>query len=719
MRELIRDPGKDSYRWRILLALLLAVLATAVYWYGTGMQRGSLSTPMSYEGDALQYGYIIDSFARPGGLARIDNAGAPFGTQNVDFPNGDFGNMLLAALLFSGGYGLGFNLFLLLSVATTAVAGFAISLRCRISTGPALLVGLAFALLPFHFQRIGHLFYTNYATAAVALWLALKLADPLLDRTRSRVRRWLGALGLLAACIWCGTTGVYYAFFTCIVLAVATIVQIGRFRSILPAYRGALFVTGIVLCVALQLLPTQVHNRVEGPNPSVGKRSLIESEIYGLKLSQLLLPVHGHRFGPAARERAKYDEQALTVNENGTATLGALGSAGFMMGLLMLFIPSVRRMFPAAQQLCAVLLVALFIFATTGGLGSLFALLVSPQIRALNRISPFIALFSLIVAAGTLQLAWTWMASRGKHWQKSGAVMVAVLSLCIIYDQVSPAYRQTRNSRSEVAARYQSDRDFARAIAAKLPQGALVMQLPFITYPENPESLGSYTQFRNSLHAPGLRWTHGAMRARPESNWLSEVAALPAGQFMEVVQALGFSALVIDKRAESEEIREKAVAFAGLPGAHQFSDRDNTQTAIFTGVTGATARALVRDGGWHAVEGDGDRRWVWSADKPTLALSPSPPGVASCKLSMSLSAIRPMKVSISDPSGRLLAEASLRPDQVSVVELTVPASTQRILLENEIPAAPPGNGDPRPLALRWDYTGSQSLLCAFDRRKEN
>ncbi len=528
------------------------------------------------------------------------------------------------------------------------------------------------------------------------------------------MRRWWGAVALAAACIWCGTTGVYYAFFTCIVLAIATIVQSARLRSIRPLYRASAFVAAIVLCVALQLLPTQLHNRSEGPNPSVGKRSLIESEIYGLKLSQLLLPVHAHRFAPAAEKRAEYDAQALAVNENGTATLGALGSAGFMMGLLMVFVPAVRNRFPAAQQLCAVLLISRFIFATSGGLGSLFALFVSPQIRALNRISPFIALFSLIVAAGTLQLAWSWLAARGAHWKRAGAAAIAVLSVCVLYDQVSPAYRQAKSTRAEAAARYNSDKDFAESLAAKLPSGALVMQLPFITYPENPELLGSYTQFRNSLHAPGLRWTHGAMRARPESDWLSEVTSLPTEQFFDVVRALGFSAIVVDKRAESDEIREKAEAFAIRPGTQVFNDRDNTQTAILINAPAATARAMVRGSGWHAQEDDGERSWVWSSDRPTLALSPSSPGAGTCTTSLTLSSIRPMQVKVVDESGNLFTETSLRPGQATVVKLVVPASTTRVVLENGVAAAPPGNGDPRPMAILWERTGDQLPLCSFN-----
>ncbi|WP_210132066.1 hypothetical protein [Stenotrophomonas rhizophila] len=698
----------------LIVGIFVALLATGVYWYATGMQRGPLSAPMAYEGDPLQYGYIIQSFSQSGGLSSIDNAGAPFGTQNVDFPNGDLSNMAIAATLFSGGYGLGFNLYLLLSVALTALAGFGIARHCGLARGPALLVALAFALLPFHFQRISHLFYTNYTTAAVALWLSLRLASPLFDRSRATRDRWLGVGAVALACIWCGTTGVYYAFFSCIVLAIAAVVQSARAASVRPAIRAVAILTGISICVAIQLIPTRTHNQTDGKNPSVGQRSMVESEVYGLKLAQLLLPVHGHRIGLLATLRERYDAQALNINENSTATLGTLGSAGFMMSLLILFVPRVRRRFPHAQQLCAVLVVSLFIYATVGGLGSLFALGVSPQIRALNRISPFIGLFSLIVAAGTLQLLWQHLRSRHPMLARNAGLILAGFAVLVILDQVSPGFRNTREQRAAVAAKYESDRAFAQGLASRLPAGSRVMQLPYSPYPESPDLLGSYAQFRNNLHAPSLHWSHGAMRGRPEGNWLAAVNELPAESFVDVLQAVGFSALVIDNRVSSQKMLDIEKRFSERTRAVGLTAPDSSQKALLSATPWrATARAFTQENGWHATEAEGQRHWSWSLDRPTFALSPAEPGAGECDVQLSLASIRQMKVKVVDSQGQVLAESEVKPEAVSVINLRIPAGTRRIVLENDVPAAPAGNGDPRPLALRWERTADALPLCTY------
>src|ERR1700750_2841996 len=85
--------------WKDVLALtfiLVCSLAAAIYWTGVSKYDGA---PIVYDGDALQYSYLIDASGRTGGLSDIQNAGAPFGTQHQDFPNGDWTNLALARAL--------------------------------------------------------------------------------------------------------------------------------------------------------------------------------------------------------------------------------------------------------------------------------------------------------------------------------------------------------------------------------------------------------------------------------------------------------------------------------------------------------------------------------------------------------------------------------------------------------------------------------------------
>src|SRR5262249_26949537 len=84
--------------------------------------------------------------------------------------------------------------------------------------------------------------------------------------------------------------------------------------------------------------------------------------------------------------------------ENATSRLGLLASLGFLTLLAALVLPASRRWARDEPLLlaAATLTLALVLLGTVGGFGSLFNLLVSPEIRAYNRVSPFIALYAWI-----------------------------------------------------------------------------------------------------------------------------------------------------------------------------------------------------------------------------------------------------------------------------------------------------------------------------------
>src|SRR5471032_1407338 len=76
-----------------------------------------------------------------------------------------------------------------------------------------------------------------------------------------------------------------------------------------------------------------------------------------------------------------------------TASLGFVGSIGFIALLLSFLAPQIRqdeRFFVLAS-----ITLALLLFCSIGGFSSLFALFITPMIRAWNRVSVFIAFTSI------------------------------------------------------------------------------------------------------------------------------------------------------------------------------------------------------------------------------------------------------------------------------------------------------------------------------------
>src|SRR5207302_515103 len=102
----------------------------------------------------------------------------------------------------------------------------------------------------------------------------------------------------------------------------------------------------------------------------------------------------------------------LLINENDYASLGILGSIGFLLLVGGLFsrkrvAPNMGRIvdpsYPGVREGLGALNAAALLLGTTGGLGSLFSLLVGPWIRGYNRISIYIAFFAFFALALALE----------------------------------------------------------------------------------------------------------------------------------------------------------------------------------------------------------------------------------------------------------------------------------------------------------------------------
>ncbi len=118
------------------------------------------------------------------------------------------------------------------------------------------------------------------------------------------------------------------------------------------------------------------------------------------------------------------------------------------------------------------------LLATIGGFGSLFSLLVSPEIRAYDRVCPFLAFFAWLGLAVLLDR----VRPRVPLWR--GVLVTGVLVLAV-WDQIGAlaplnrAYAATRTEWSTIGA-------FVATLETRLPPDAMVFQLPLTTYLNDP-----------------------------------------------------------------------------------------------------------------------------------------------------------------------------------------------------------------------------------------
>lgn len=683
--------------WIAAAAVTLATLyCLIVVWHVTALGAMPFDVPMIYQGDALQYSYVVDAFAE-GSLGHIATTAAPFGTQHLDFPNGDIANMAIMAMLGPHEhFGVQFNLYFLLTVVLTTVSAFAVARSVGLSTPWACVVAVAFTLLPFHFHRAIHLFYTNYSACMWGLWLALRIGRPLIERDGEKLRVW-PLVGLALATLWCGVTGVYFAFFTCMAIGFGGLLWAAREGSWRPIVRGVVLGAVIASATVVQMIPTMLFVADEGANAQVAKRTFPESDYYGLRVTQLLLPIRDHRIPALAALREDYDKRAPLVNENSTATLGLFGSIGLLCLFVLVLAPWLARRVPPIAQMASAIGVALLLVTTIGGFGSLFAVLVSPQMRALNRISPMIAACCLLVLALLLQ---TWLGRR-KAWVQA-VIAVALIGL-ITFDQIPALQPSTIMVRHDNQRRFEADQGFGAALMARLPPGDALLQLPSLVYPEGGAANGDYAQFRNNLHAPTLRWTHGAMKGRPEARWLEIVAAMPPEQLAEALPAAGYAGVVYDARLLPETLKPGIEALLAA-GWARIDAPDATQFALLSPTRPATIRGIAPESGWHAMEGARERplRWIWSTGDASLRVSPAPDS-RRCSFVLEVQSLSDTTLTVLSEE-TVVSETHLRARQIASIALDIAADMQRLQLHSSAPTTIAAGGDNRVIGLQWRFS---------------
>ncbi len=542
----MKDKGQ---MFKDVLAYLLAVaICMGLFIYVAKLWRQDFNVPGAYSGDSFASATIMKGFIEKGTYLFNDRIGAPYGANLNDFPSSDSLHYGIACILslFTHKWETMMQLIFLVSFPLSVISAMFVFRYFKSSLITAIVGSVLFAFLPYHFLRgINHLFLACYFSVPFAVLIALEILNgnfALRFKTKREVYR---SVIFLAGCAFLGCSGVYYAYFACFFFLLAGLISLLREKSVWKALSCLVPIVLVFVFVFLNLLPSIMYSKNYGGNPEVAVRSPVESELYGLKIAQIVLPESGHRIGKLARIKNVYNTFPL-VNENDSSAIGAIGTLGFILLLVFVFIKdnesgNTRGMLKALGFLN----LGALLFATVGGFGALFSLLISPKIRAYNRISIFIAFFALF--AVVILFDWLILKAKEKNIVKSNSIILAVLFVILaagVLDQT------TRMSPSEgIKQEYLSDRQFVSGIEKLLPKNSMIFQLPYVPYPENPpvNKMGDYEQFRGYLNSRNLRWSYGVIKGRIGDEIYRNTAELPAEKMLEAVVALGYSGVYIDR----------------------------------------------------------------------------------------------------------------------------------------------------------------------------
>jgi phosphoglycerol transferase len=275
-----------------------------------------------------------------------------------------------------------------------------------------------------------------------------------------------------------------------------------------------------------------------------------DADSFGLKLRHLLLPIDEHPLGAFRAVASRASAAAFPgENENTTAHLGLLGALG-LLSLLGLAVARTAGAMPLGDDdldAPAALTVVTLLVAQVGGLGSIFNLLVAPDVRAYNRMSTFIAWFALLATAALVTRA---LGRIGGEGRVGGASVVGALVLLAlgVADQVPMA--SLRSIRGASAPDFAEVETFVERVEGLLPRGAMVFQLPHGTLPvDTPRPpLGLYDSGRPYLSSKTLRWSFGSIVGRTD-HWYRDTVRLAPAEMAQRLALAGFAGIWIDRAA--------------------------------------------------------------------------------------------------------------------------------------------------------------------------
>jgi phosphoglycerol transferase len=511
-----------------------------------------LHVPILYSKDEVFYAMTIKSMLTTGWYLTNPMIGAPDGHNLVDFPTPEGLNYLLIKFisLFSSEWAVINNIFYLCTFPLIALTSLFVMRQIGLQTPFALTASILFALLPYHFMRgTEHLFLCAYYTPPLAIWLSVLIYKdqlfPKIETSHSMKRKKLYRFSpYILACILLGSTGVYYAYFGCFFLLISGLITSHRIKHLRPLGYAFLLISLITVSMVANLLPTLIYHFKNGPNPHAYHRQIVETELYGLKIAQLLLPVDGDRIQILAKIKKKYNDHNI-CNENTTATLGTIGSLGFLV-LLSYLLKRKKDDVSTIEALSHFTLSGLLL-ATVGGISSIITVILYREIRGYNRISVYLAFFALAAFFLVLQKI---LAKKQPNTTRALCILLAAFG---IFNQTSANFSLSKTFKARKHA-FLQDRAFFSHIDQQLPPKSMIFQLPYLPFPEGDHPrLISYDHFRAPLHSNLQKWSFGALKGRPTDLWQRAVSQMPLTEMLKELAYMGFSGLYLNRNAYADQ----------------------------------------------------------------------------------------------------------------------------------------------------------------------
>jgi phosphoglycerol transferase len=504
-----------------------------------------LHIPIVYSGDILLIGAIIKMLAFGDwhlyGLIHSKHLGAPGGMFLGDYPITDNFHFfwLKCISLFTSDPTVMINFYYLATFPLTVVTFTYAAKRFRVASPIAVSFGVLYAFLPYHILRYPHLFLSAYyllpLSVVILLWSWSK--KPLFFQPVHGTHYKLKILSFkalfsVAVAFLMGIGGLYYAFFFS-GFAILSGISARMYRKCrYHFYSSLIVVLTVVSSFFLASLPNLIYISEHGKNPKVPLRTPHEAEFYGLKLTNLVTPRSRHRIPLFASIQKRRPPAPVEGREENIGLIG-------LLGFLLLLFQAVRlgKKNSGLDKLQVLCINGAFL-AMTGGFAIIISENLTPLIRCYNRISIYLGLFSLLGICFCLKSYQIRLGKRGVY------ALSALFLIVGAYDQINPDFAGYPSvNRTE----YLSDQTFIQEIEKVSPPRAMILQLPFVPFPESPptDQMTDYSHLRGFLFSKELNWSYGSMKGRAEETPIFNASQIPLS--LKQIKSMGYQGIYIDR----------------------------------------------------------------------------------------------------------------------------------------------------------------------------
>lgn len=623
----------------IFLLIFTSIILIGCFWKLNNMD---ITVPNYYYGGDDYFALnTAKTIKDTGWIFENKNLGAPYGTEYYDYPSGltDNFDTLITKLLVSitGNIAVTVNLQFLLLFPLISVICYLVLTHLKIKNIVAICGALTYAFSPYIFYRsMVHNSLSTYQFVPLSILLCIWLYqdDEFYNINKNFLKYKKNIIAILF-CILIANNGMaYYPFFTCFFLFITTIIKSINTKKIKYFFNGIFLIITTVIMFVINFIPILTYLLKEGANSISIGRSWIGSEIYGLKIIQLFIPLNSHGISLLDRIIKGYNTNAPLVNENTGSYLGIVGIVGFLILLVMLFIKNNDNKLIEKLKFLSEMNIAAVLLASIGGFGTIFSIIVSPLIRGYNRISIFILFICILTVCLILSDVFNYMTKKKLLY----SIIIIFFGISILEQspETVPNYEYVKSS-------YNNDKAFIQTIENNVSKGAMIFQLPYHAYPEGGvvNSMPDYHLLTGYLHSNNLKWSYGGIKGRKSDLWNQNVASLDVDTMVKALSLAGFEGIYIDKGAYTEndynnlakslaEVLkiEPSVSANNQLVFFNMNNYNNNYASLYSEKELYNLKQKVYNqntysfrNGFYSVEGEKPNQWIWISNNAEILLN--------------------------------------------------------------------------------------------------